>query len=103
MLEKIFGLIPKFKNRDELLEEEFDKFVTDRQPSDADNLIALKYFFKAYIASNQVREIIDNKRFSELNNNAWLPMTAYKAVPPKWRAEIPEYIKDYVSLNKFLD
>ncbi len=29
ILEKIFGLIPRFKSRDELLEEEFSKFVAD--------------------------------------------------------------------------
>jgi len=29
ILEKIFGLIPRFKSKDELLEEEFSKFVAD--------------------------------------------------------------------------
>ena len=32
ILEKVFGLIPRFKSRDELLEEEFSKFVADRVP-----------------------------------------------------------------------
>jgi hypothetical protein len=32
ILEKIFGLIPRFKSKDELLEEEFSKFVADRKP-----------------------------------------------------------------------
>ena len=31
ILEKVFGLIPAFKSKDELLEEEFAKFVADRQ------------------------------------------------------------------------
>ena len=31
ILEKIFGLIPRFKSKDELLEEEFAKFVADYQ------------------------------------------------------------------------
>jgi type I restriction enzyme R subunit len=32
ILEKVFGLIPRFKSKDELLEEEFSKFVADRKP-----------------------------------------------------------------------
>ena len=32
ILEKVFGLIPDFKSKDELLEEEFAKFVADCKP-----------------------------------------------------------------------
>jgi type I restriction enzyme R subunit len=35
ILEKVFGLIPRFKSKDELLEEEFSKFVADRVPDAA--------------------------------------------------------------------
>jgi type I restriction enzyme, R subunit len=35
ILEKVFGLIPRFKSKDELLEEEFSKFVADAKPEDA--------------------------------------------------------------------
>ena len=31
ILEKVFGLIPRFKSKDELLEEEFSKFVADHE------------------------------------------------------------------------
>ena len=36
ILEKVFGLIPRFKSKDELLEEEFAKFVADAKPDEAD-------------------------------------------------------------------
>jgi type I restriction enzyme R subunit len=36
ILEKIFGLIPRFKSKDELLEEEFSKFVADYKPEEAE-------------------------------------------------------------------
>ncbi len=45
ILEKIFGLIPRFKSRDELLEEEFAKFVADAKPEDAAAMPAIKTFF----------------------------------------------------------
>src|SRR5690554_6435906 len=67
IIEKIFGLIPYFKSKDELLEQEFDKFLSDYKPQDKDDIIALKYFYKAYITANKVRDIIEKKKFNELN------------------------------------
>jgi len=29
-------------------------------------------------------------------------MADFKAVPKAWRDKIPEYVKDYVSLNQFM-
>ena len=77
ILEKAFGLIPGFKSKDELLEDEFEKFLLDQQnaagfsaDSAATAIVAMKYYFKA--------------------------------VPPAWRTRIPEYVKDYVPLNQFI-
>ena len=61
ILEKIFDLIPNFKSKDELLEEEFAKFVADYKPDEAEAIPAMKNYFKAYITSDQVRIIIENK------------------------------------------
>lgn len=36
ILEKIFGLIPRFKSKDEPLEEEFAKFIADYKPEEAE-------------------------------------------------------------------
>ena len=63
ILEKIFGLIPRFKSKDELLEEEFAKFVADTKPEEAEAMPAIKTFFKAYVTSDQVRYIIESKAF----------------------------------------
>lgn len=101
ILQKVFGLIPGFKSKNELLEEEFAKFVSDRKPNEAEALPAIKNFFKAYATSDQVRHIIDNKTFADLATNPTLSMADFKAVPEKYRSLIPEYIKDYVSLNLF--
>lgn len=102
IIEKIFGLIPYFKSKDELLEEEFDKFLSDYKPQDKDDIIALKYFFKAYITDNKVRDIIEKKKFNELNVNPSFNINDYKSVGRNWRMIIPEYVKDYVPLNRFM-
>jgi type I restriction enzyme, R subunit len=101
ILEKIFGLIPGFKSKDELLEEEFAKFVADYKPEEVEAIPAIKNYFKAYVTSGQVRQIIESKQFTDLATNPIFSTSDFKAVPPKYRNIIPEYIKDYVSLNQF--
>lgn len=102
IVEKAYGFIQQFKSRDDLLEEEFEKFVADAKPEKPDIILPLKYFFKAYITDHQVREIIESKRLTELNTNPTFTMQDFKAVPVAWRNRVPEYIKDYVSLNQFM-
>lgn len=101
ILEKIFGLIPRFKSKDELLEEEFSKFVADYKPEEAEAVPAIKTYFKTYVTSNRVRGIIDSGELTELATNPAFSTRDYKAVPKKYRTLVPEYIKDYVSLNQF--
>ena len=101
ILEKIFDLIPRFKSRDELLEEEFSKFVADCKPDEAEAIPALKNFFKAYATSDHLRHIIESGHLTDLATNPLFSTKDFRAVPAKYRTLIPEYIKDYVSLNQF--
>ena len=109
ILEKAFGFIPGFKSKDELLEEEFDKFLLDQQNATgfradaaATGIMAMKYYFKAYATDHRLRDIIETKRLSDLNVYQAFGMSDFKAVPPAWRTRIPEYVKDYVPLNQFM-
>src|SRR5665648_164882 len=101
VVEKVFGIIPKFKSKDELLEEEFDKFISIYPPEEDVNLRALKYFFKAYIVDNEIRKIIETKNFQALQTHPTLTISQFKAVASKYREVIPVYIKDYIKLEKF--
>lgn len=101
ILEKVFGLIPRFKSKDELLEEEFAKFVADHVPKPPSAIPAIRHYFKAYITSGQVRETIDRRQFTDLATNPVFSTRDFKAVPAKFRTLVPEYVKDYVSLNQF--
>lgn len=106
ILQKIFGLIPYFKSKDELLDDEFQKLLLDLSPKElerhANAIVALKYYFKAYATDSRLRDIIENNRLTELNVNPTFTMADFKAIPKEWRAPIPEYVKDYVSLNQFM-
>lgn len=101
ILQKVFGLIPRFKSKDELLEEEFAKFVADYTPDEPAAVPAIKNYFKAYATSDQFRHIIDAKEFTQLATNPSFSLMDFKAVPKRYRTLVPEYIKDYVSLNLF--
>jgi len=101
VVEKIFGIIPKFKTKDELLEEEFDKFISIYPPEEDVNIRALKYFFKAYIVDQEIRKIIESKDFQALQTHPTLTITQFREVAAKYREVIPLYIKDYINLERF--
>ncbi len=109
ILQKTFGLITGFKSKDELLEDEFDKFLLDQQnatgfqaDSTATAVQAMKYYFKAYATDHRLRDIIEAQRLTDLNVYPAFGMSDFKAVPRVWRTRIPEYVKDYVPLNQFM-
>jgi len=101
ILEKIFGLIPRFKSKDDLLEEEFSKFVADYKPDEAEAISAIKTYFKAYATSDAIRHIIESGQLTDLATNPVFSIKDFKALPANYRAPIPDYIKDYVPLNQF--
>lgn len=102
IIEKAFGHIPRFKFKDELIDDEFQKFLLDQKPRQAGRLREMRYFFEAYIKDANVRRIIDGGHVADLNVNPIFGMKDLRAVPEQWRRRIPEYVKDYVSLNPFL-
>ena len=102
IMERVFGLIPRFKSKDELLEEEFSKFVAGHQPERPNSVPAIKTYFKAYATSGYLRGIIDQRRFAMLATNPVFSRADFSLVPDKYRQLVPEYIKDYVSLNQFV-
>lgn len=101
ILERVFGVIPRFKSKDELLEEEFAKFVADRKPAEVQALPAMKRYFKAYVTSDRFRAIINERDLAKLATNPSFTTKDFKAVPEPYRTIIPEYVKDYVPLNRF--
>ncbi len=99
IIEKIFNLIPHFKSKNELLEEECNKFISIYKPA-MEFILPIKNFLKAYITDSTVREIVDKKQYAKF---ATSPVQAdFRALSPQLRKIIPEYVKDYVSLNAYM-
>ena len=100
-VERALGLITRFKSKDELLEEEFDKFITDHAPPSPRDVTAVKTYFKAYVTSENLRTVIDRGQFAALATNPGFSINDYRAVPQRYRRLVRDYIMDYVSLNQF--
>jgi type I restriction enzyme, R subunit len=101
ILEKIFGLIPRLKSKDELLEEEFAKFVADTKPEEAEAIPAIKTCFKVFVIAARCAT---SSRAA--TSPIWLPTRSFPLATSapclkKCRVLVPEYVKDYVSLNQF--
>lgn len=99
IVEKVLGLIPYFKSKDELVEDEFDKFDSRYLPDD-EYFTAAKAFFKSYVTDGELRDIIETRKYSLLNTNP--NGDAFRHLSPELRRQIPEYIKDNISLNQFM-
>jgi type I restriction enzyme, R subunit len=100
IVEKIFGFIPYFKNKDELLEEEFDKFDSRYTP-DEHSFAAARHFFKSYLTDAEFRDIIESRQYARLATNP--NREAFQNVSLELRNQITEYIKDNISLNQFME
>ena len=98
IIEKIFGYIAYFKSKDELLEDEFEKFDSRYLP-DEQIFSYAKNYFKSYITDKEFREIIENKNFALLNTNP--NGDVFRKLTPELRMLIPTYIKENISLNRF--
>jgi len=98
VIEKIFGRITYFKSKDELLEDEFEKYDSRYLP-DEKYFIVAKDFFKSYITDSEFRNCIDNKKYALLNTNA--NGYLFRKLTPEMIANIQKYIKENVAMKRF--
>ncbi len=94
-----FDHIDKIKTRKECIEEEFEKFDDKFHPSE-DDFYDTKQFFESYILDKDYRDIIDSKRFAELNVHP--SGQAFKNIPKEFREQIPLYVKENVDMERLI-
>ena len=99
ILEKIFGKIKKFKSKDELLEEEIEKFISIYHP-EPKFIHVIRQFIKSYITDLEIREIMESKEYTKLATNARFNIKDLKELDG-WIQPVIDYIKDNITLNAF--
>jgi type I restriction enzyme, R subunit len=92
----------QIKGKDDLLSDEFEKFISTNNVSNIDDLQGLRYFFYAYITDPSVRNIIDQQDFTELYHNPTFNVEDFGRVDDDMKTKLPYYIQTYVPLNKFI-
>ncbi len=104
VLERTFGFIDRFPTKEELLENECEKFVSIYKPENQ-HVLPIKNYLSAYIVDSEFREIIDSKKYGDLHSYTGFSMTDFKALNgnTKWQTKVPEYVKNYVTLNTYMD
>jgi len=100
-LQIAFGEKDSFESKNELLDTQWEKFI-ELNPIDQEHYYQAKDFFKSYISDSEVRDIIDRKAYAELFNSPALSFETWNSCNG-FKEIIPRYIKDYVSLNTFMN
>ena len=100
ILDKIFGKIAHFKTKEELAEDEFNRFIIDYN-IDGDKYYETKEFFKNYIMNEDFRTKINQKEYRYYASNPEI-FEIFKKLGKEKLEDIPEYIKDNISLNQFV-
>lgn len=99
IVEVIFGIKSFFKSKDELLDEEFDKFDSRFMP-DEKQFTPAKNFFKTYVLDPEFRGKVDEGDFAYIMGSH-AGGEFLRSLTIELRNKIIEYIKDYVSFNQF--
>ena len=90
----------KFKSKDELLEDECEKFISIYKP-ESKYYYPIKNFLKAYITDSEIQEIIKTKEYGRFATNPKVSMADFKELNG-FREIIPEYVNDYISFNTYM-
>ena len=102
ILDKIFGAIPAFKSKRELIEDEFETCLLTR-PVSADKFTEIKRFFETYIMDKDVRRIIEDEKFQLLGTEvSTYTMSDLKKLGVENMRQVVDYINDNVNVSKFV-
>lgn len=102
MMDKIFGLIPAFKSKKELINDEFDNYLlTCGVP--AGEYYVVRHFFETYLTDKDVRRAIEDKKYQLLGTQ--IPsysLAELKKLGVQNMDTIIGYVNDNVNLSRFM-
>lgn len=92
-LQVAFGDKETFEMKDDLLESEWAKFV-DIYQVDQTHYQPTKNFFKAYIADEEVRDIVKSRQFARFYHCPSFDFSDYEKLNG-YKTTVPQYVQDY--------
>lgn len=102
MMDKIFGIIPAFKSKKELVSDEFDGYLlTCGVP--AGDYYEVRRFFETYLTDKDVRRAIEDKKFQLLGTQ--IPSYTFselKRLGAQNMQRVVGYVNDNVNLSRFM-
>ena len=102
MMDKIFGIIPAFKSKKELVNDEFDNYLlTCGVP--AGEYYDVRHFFETYLTDKDVRRAIEDKKYQLLGTQ--IPsysLAELKKLGARNMDTIIGYVNDNVNLSRFM-
>ena len=102
ILDKIFGAIPAFKSKRELIEDEFESYLLTR-PIKADKYSEIKRFFETYIMDKDVRRVIEDEKYQLLGTEvSTYTMSDLKRLGVENMRQVVDYINDNVNVSRFV-
>jgi type I restriction enzyme R subunit len=93
LLEVIFGEKESFDMKDDLLESEWERFMTIHKVGQ-DYYQPVKNFFKAFLVDEEVRDIVKTKEFARFYHCASFDFSDYERLNG-FKDKVPQYIRDY--------
>jgi len=100
ILDKVFGFIPGFKTKRELVEDEFEQFKqTCAFPTD--KYYDIRNFFEVYLTDRFVRRAFEDKNPQILADCPTFTMGDLKQLGTVNAKRIIDYVEDHVNINRF--
>lgn len=100
ILDKVFGFIPGFKNKKELVEDEFEQFKqTSQIPTE--KYYDIRNFFEVYITDKYVRRAFEDRNPQLLADCPTFTMGDLKMLGTANAKAVIDYIDDHVNISRF--
>lgn len=102
IIDKIFGIIPFFKNKNELIEDDFESFMLTKEIV-KDKFYETKEFFQTYITDKDVRRAIEDKKYQLLGTEiSTYTFSDLKNLGQENMNGIIDYINDNVNISRYM-
>lgn len=102
MLDKIFGIIPAFKSKKELVSDEFDNYMLTCGVAPGE-YYEIRRFFETYLTDKEVRRVIEDGKYQLLGTQ--VPSYSFADLKRLGIANMRSvigYVNDNVNLSKFM-